>query len=129
VETEIMSDAADDPALMGTSCGACGRPSFPTGTTCPWCGSADTTEVALARTGTLWGWTAVTAAPPGYEGDVPFGFGVVELDDELRVITRLTEADPSALTFGQRVHLVTDVVAQDADGGDVVGWAFAPGDG
>jgi uncharacterized OB-fold protein len=74
----------------------------------------------------LWGWTAVTASPPGYDGEVPFGFGVVELDEGPRVITRLTEADPGALTFGQRVHLVTDVVARDDDGNDVITWAFAP---
>ena len=46
--------------------------------------------------GTLWGWTAVTAPPPGYDGELPFGFGVVELTDGLRVITRLTESDPRA---------------------------------
>ena len=46
-------------------------------------------------------WTAVTAAPPGYTGAVPFGFGVVELTRErLRVVTRLTEADPAALDVG-----------------------------
>jgi uncharacterized OB-fold protein len=85
------------------------------------------TDVELARTGTLWAWTAVTAAPPGYEGEVPFGFGVVELDDDgLRVVTRLTEAEPSSLVFGQRMKLVTMTLAQD--GGSIQTWAFAPED-
>jgi hypothetical protein len=67
----------------------------------------------------------VTAPPPGYEGAVPFGFGVVELTKErLRVVTRVTEPDPSALTFGQPMRAVVDVLHDD-----VVTWAFAPVDG
>ena len=69
------------------------------------------------------GVTAVTAAPPGYIGAVPFGFGVVELTHEkLRVITRLTEPDPANLEYGQSMRLVADTLpGQD---GDVVTWAF-----
>ena len=39
-------------------------------------------EVRLSDVGRLWAWTAVTAAPPGYEGPVPYGFGIVELEAE-----------------------------------------------
>ena len=57
--------------------------------------------MTLATDGTLWAWTAVTAPPPGYEGEVPYGFGVVELTaDGLQVITRLTESDPALLIEG-----------------------------
>ncbi len=34
-------------------------------------------------------------APPGYAGAVPYGFGVVELPEGLRVITRLADPDDS----------------------------------
>jgi uncharacterized OB-fold protein len=66
----------------------------------------------------------VTAAPPGYSGRVPYGFGVVQLDDGVRVITRLTESDPDALTFGEPVRLVLEAVDRDDEGRDVVTWAF-----
>jgi uncharacterized OB-fold protein len=100
---------------------------FPRLDTCPYSGARDVEPVELSRDATLWGWTAVTAAPPGYTGAVPYGFGVVELTAEkLRVITRITESDPSALTYGQPMRLVTDAVAQDDDGNDIVVWAFAP---
>ena len=81
-------------------------------------------DVALSATGTLWGWTAVTAAPPGYRGEVPYGFGVVELPEGLRVITRLTEPDPDALQFGQEVRLAIVPLHDDDDGHTVVTWAF-----
>ena len=89
--------------------------------TCPYSGATDVRRVALSRDATLWAWTAVTAAPPGYTGAVPYGFGVVELTHEqLRVITRLREPDPGRLEFGQPMTLVTDELP---DG--VVTWAFA----
>jgi uncharacterized OB-fold protein len=94
---------------------------FPLLDTCPYSGATDVERVLLSRDATLWAWTAVTAAPPGYTGPVPYGFGVVELiAEKLRIITRLREADPGALTFGQPVTLVADELP---DG--VVTWAFA----
>jgi uncharacterized OB-fold protein len=78
-------------------------------------------EVTLSTSGTLWSWTAVLAPPPGYTGEVPYGFGVVELlADGLRVITRLTESDPSRLSLGQPVEYQT----VDLPDGTTT-WAFA----
>ena len=89
--------------------------------TCPYTGARDVQRVPLSRDATLWAWTAVTAAPPGYSGPVPYGFGVVELVAErLRVITRLGDADVANLVFGQPMTLVSDELP-----GEVVTWAFA----
>ena len=114
----------NEPRLIGGKCSACGRHQFPRGPLCPYCGSDDVAEALLSPNGTLWMWTAVTAPPPGYQGDVPYGFGVVELPEGVRVITRLTEPDPSALTFGQSVTLQLVRLHTDDDGNDVVTWAF-----
>ena len=112
--------------LFGARCSACERHHFPASTRCPYCGSELVSEAALSGEGTLWAWTAVTAAPPGYRGPVPFGFGVVELPEGVCVVTRLTEADPALLTFGMPVHLVVDELHADDDGNTVVSYAFAP---
>jgi uncharacterized OB-fold protein len=97
---------------------------FPRLDTCPYSGATDIETVTLSADATLWAWTAVTAAPPGYAGPVPFGFGVVELEREhLRVITRLTESDPAQLTFGQPMRLVAETLPAE-DGEAVVTWAF-----
>jgi uncharacterized OB-fold protein len=94
---------------------------FPLLDTCPYSGARDVQRVLLSRDATLWAWTAVTAAPPGYDGEVPYGFGVVELvEEKLRVITRLREAEPANLAFGQPVTLVADELP-----GGVVTWSFA----
>ena len=114
--------------LLGGYSASSGLYHFPRGEVCPYSGAADVEPVALSRDATLWGWTAVTAAPPGYAGAVPYGFGVVELvHEQLRVITRITEPDPAKLAFGEPMHLVADAVAVDDDGTEVITWAFAPG--
>jgi uncharacterized OB-fold protein len=110
-----------EPRLLGSRCTDCGGHHFPAHLTCAYCASEDVTPVELSTRGELWSWTAVTAAPPGYEGDVPFGFGVVELPEGVRVITRLTEPDPSRLRSGQPMRLVV-VALTDA----VTTYAFEP---
>jgi hypothetical protein len=67
----------------------------------------------------------VTALPPGALGTVPYGFGVVELPEGLRVVTRLAAPDDS-WTFGQPMHLRIVEVGTDADGVAVTTWEFAP---
>jgi len=125
VRDGLFSDA-DPPALLGSQCGACGSVLFPRADACTYCATEDPGPVELSGPGTLWAWTAVTAPPPGYRGDVPYGIGVVELPDGVRVITRLTERDPSRLTAGQPMELRIVPLHRDGDGNDVVTYAFAP---
>jgi uncharacterized OB-fold protein len=112
--------------LLGGRCRPCGRLQFPVAATCPACGRGEVDEVHLADHGTLWGWTAVTAPPPGYLGDVPFGFGVVELADGLRVISRIEEPDPTRLAFGMPMKLALVELGPGGDGDVVTTYSFAP---
>jgi uncharacterized protein len=116
----------DPPALLGTRCAACGSVHFPRADACTYCATEDPEPIELSRRGTLWAWTAVTAPPPGYQGEVPFGVGVVELPEGVRVITRLTESDPGALVAGQPMELRIVPLHRDPDGNDVMTYAFAP---
>ncbi len=112
--------------LIGGRCGACSRYHFPAAAICPYCGSDDIARVALSDTGTLWGWTAVTAPAPGYQGDVTFGFGVVELPEGIRVITRVEEPDLARLSFGMPVRFATAPLHTDDEGTTVVTYTFVP---
>lgn len=115
--------------LLGGRSRSSGLLHFPRAAVCPYRGTDDVEDAVLPRTGTLWAWTAVTNAPPGYHGPVPYGFGVVELSDgtapPIRVVGRLTEADPTRLSFGDPMEVVAEDLP-DGEGGTLRTWAFAP---
>ena len=118
---DLLEVDGDAVRLIGGFSPTSGHHHFPLAPVCPYTGTDDVERVALPTTGTLWAWTAVTTPPPGYDGPVPYGFGVVELDGVgLRVVGRLTESEPSALREGQPMRVVAERV------GELVVWAFTP---
>ena len=119
---QLIEIEGDEVRLVGGYSPTSGHHHFPLSPVCPYSGADDVERVTLPTTGTLWAWTSVTTPPPGYEGSVPYGFGVVELDDiGLRVVGRLTEPDPSALHDGQRMQVIAERINDD-----LTVWAFAP---
>ena len=115
------------PTLLGGYSPSSGQYHFPRQPLCPYTGADDVEDVELSRTATLWGWTAVTAPPPGYNGPIPYGFGVVELvGTPLRVVTRITESDPTKLSFGDAMTLVVDSLGTDDNGNELAVWSFQP---
>jgi uncharacterized OB-fold protein len=106
---------------------------FPVQEHCPNCGKGGMTAVGLPRTGTLVTFT-IQSFFPGYPfkgpGDrnnfEPFGMGLVQLGDVVRVEGRLTESDPDKLAFGMPVELTWIPFYTDDDGDEVYTFAFAP---
>ena len=124
---------ADEPQLIGSRCTACGIVTFPAQESCPRCPSTDMTTEPLPRRGRLWAWTTQEFPPPSppYAGPtgadfVPFGVGFVELPGELRVEARLTESDPDSLKVGMEMELALVPFRTDADGNEIVTFAFRP---
>ncbi len=125
--SDLLRDDAGTAVLLGSSCGGCGRPSFPRSDVCCWCGRPDPDPVELSTTGTLWGWAVVHSAPPGYAGPVPYGMGVVELPEGLRVVSRIDVADEAALTQGRPVRLVVvELPTGDPEDPVLRTWEAAP---
>ena len=129
---EISTWPEENPQLIGSQCGACGATVFPKQDHCPRCSAGDMSELLLPRTGTLVAWTTQGFPPgPPYAGPtgkdfVPFGVGLVQLDDVIRVEGRLTEGDPEKLQFGMDVELTMIPFTTDDEGNEVVTFAFRP---
>jgi len=129
---DISTWPDDQPQLIGSRCGECGATTFPVQQRCPKCSKDDMSDVLLPRRGTLVAWTT-QGFPPGapYRGPVgkdfvPFGVGLLQLDDEIRVEGRLTENDPAKLEFGMAVELTMIPFTTDDDGNEIVTFAFQP---
>jgi uncharacterized OB-fold protein len=128
----VFTWPADEPQLIGSQCRHCSATTFPSQTGCPRCGSLEMERKFLPRRGTLWTWTTqgfLPAAP--YAGGEtketfkPFGVGLVQLANEVRVEGRLTEADPKRLKIGQAVELTIIPFRREGDT-EVVTFAFKP---
>jgi uncharacterized OB-fold protein len=129
---EISTWPDENPQLIGSRCGACGATTFPVQQHCPKCSASQMSDVKLPRSGTLVAWTT-QGFPPGapYKGPtgkdfVPFGVGLVQLDDVIRVEGRLTENDPKKLQFGMDVELTMIPFTTDDEGNELVTFAFQP---
>ena len=130
---DVFTWPSDEPQLIGAHCPDCEAVTFPLQSSCPGCGSVDVERHLLPRRGTLWTFTVQGFLPKepyaGGESDEtfqPFGVGLVQLGDEVRVEGRLTEADPDRLEIGMEVELVVVPFRTDEDGTDVMTFAFAP---
>jgi uncharacterized OB-fold protein len=111
--------------LIAARCVRCAKLHFPASAVCPYCAADGCDETRVGAHGRLRLFTAVANPPPGYRGALPFGFGVVEVEDGLCVVTRLTEARLERLRPGLPMRLVIEPLFSDAEG-PVLSWAFAP---
>lgn len=114
--------------LAGCKCASCGEISLGSKTMCPNCGRDTVREVSLGNRGVLWSFTVVRHRPPGnYKGPdpfVPFGLGLVELPDGLRVLSPV-HCDIDKLKIGLELQF-KPYVRQDGDGREVVAFTFEP---
>ena len=100
--------------LSTTRCTACGRTAWPPRGFCGECASDRFEWVDLPADGTIHAFTVQDAGlPSGFEG--PRVFAIVKVDGH-RVFTIVRDADPAAITLGQRVRLAPLRVADDPNG-------------
>ncbi len=130
---DVFTWPSEDPQLVGGKCADCAAVTFPLLAACPRCGQPGPGRYLLPRRGTLWTWTTQDFLPkePFASGETletfrPYGVGLVQLGDEVRVEARLTESDPSKLAFGMEVELVVVPFRVDEDGTEIVTYAFQP---
>jgi uncharacterized OB-fold protein len=130
---DVFTWPDEPPHLIGSQCDDCGATTFPAQSRCPRCSHAAMSELRLPRRGTLVAWTTQGFVPKlPYAGKetaetfTPFGVGLVQLGDVVRVESRLTENDPAKLRFGMEVELAVVPFYVDDEGDEIMTFAFAP---
>ena len=130
IDAVLFTWPSDEPRLIGGRCRSCGAVAFPRPPTCARCTSTEIDERLLAPRGTLWSWTVQRFQPKepyiGPEPFEPYGVGYIDLDGEVLVEARLTTADADELEIGQPMEVVVVPFTTQADGTDVVTFAFRP---
>ena len=112
---DIPSSKEDPVYLNGSRCKTCGRYHFPVVERCYVCSGQDLEDVKMGRNATIYTYTNNNYTPPGgiYKGKVPYGLGVVLLDEGILITTRINEADPSKLKIGMKVELMLETLYTD----------------
>ena len=125
----LFSEDAGGARLLGSRCTACGTPYFPRSGRChhPECGGTQVEDAAFGPFGTLWSYSVQNYPPPPparYDEPYrPYALGVVDLDDGLRVVGRMTD-DASSLSVGAPVELVLAPLCSQEDGSELISWMF-----
>jgi len=129
---DVFTWPSAQPQLIGARCAKCAAVTFPAQGACPRCGSLEMEQRLLPRRGRIWSWTTQEFLPkePYAGGETqatfkPFGVGLIQLGDEVKVEGRLTEADPAKLHIGDEVELTIIPFRTDEDA-EVVTFAFRP---
>jgi uncharacterized OB-fold protein len=115
--------------LVGSRCLDCSELFFPVKSSgfCPHCYGSKLEEIGLGPLGTLAAYTTVLQPPAGgfYHGPVPFHYGLVDLDEGIRVEVHLG-GDPASYHIGQRMTLRIEPFYVNEQGDDVQVFRFVP---
>jgi uncharacterized OB-fold protein len=120
----IPKHAGDRPALLASRCGSCGAVTFPPEDVCPGCYRSDTIrEVRLSSEGTLYSYTVIRSAPPGFTA--PYAVGYVDLPEGIRLFSQILTDRFEDLRIGMPLALVVGPLRRTNDV-DIIGYKFRP---
>ncbi len=122
---DVLQLGPDGGHLVGGRCPACGAHFFPAREVCSRCLS-ELATVALSGRGTVYTYTVIHQAPPGFE--TPYVLAYVDLPEGVRVLGQL-EVPPEEARIGVQVELTLTPLGRDDEGREVVGFRFRPAGG
>jgi uncharacterized OB-fold protein len=93
--------------LRAQRCADCGNAQLHPRRRCSSCGGKDLAYFATSGQGSLYTFTTIyRSAPSAFVDQVPYTLAVVALEDGVRMLSRIVDADDSELTCDMPVHLV-----------------------
>ena len=127
---DLFDWTKDGVRLQSAKCNSCGTYFFPASHLQhrPGCSRQGVENVFLSGRGKLATYTVqYYMCPPPFKtaGDItPYGIGMVEFPEGISVTGIITETDLNALKIGLDMETTTYTLYKDAEGNDVVTWAF-----
>ena len=97
--------ALEEKRIILQACSDCERLRFPAMPHCPYCAGPRSEWRELSGHGTVYSWIVVRQAFwPQFTGELPYALVTVDLDEGVRVVGRMDDAD--AVDFGLEVDVV-----------------------
>ena len=123
---KLLNDQGSDGVLLGTSCRQCREYFFGQVVFCQSCGSKDLESVELSKQGTLFSYTIVRVPPPGWQGDVPYALGQVELPEGPHVLSEVVGCPLDDIKIGMKLRLALVVGGEDPQSNQVIVYKWRP---
>lgn len=128
----LPSPGEDGGYLIGRKCKGCESYFFPNSTNpnqklvCPLCYSQEMEEAPLSRRGQVWSYTVAHQVYPGTPLPPPLLSAVVELPEQVLVMTAIVDCDPAEIKIGMEVELDFMKVAEDKENNEIIAFVFKP---
>lgn len=104
-DSQLYWDGIARGELLLQRCDACQRFLFYPRALCPHCSSDRISWQRASGQGTVYSYTVVHQAYGPFAGQVPYVVALVDLDEGVRMMTRIAESPPEAVRIGARVRV------------------------
>ncbi|HLI70826.1 MAG TPA: Zn-ribbon domain-containing OB-fold protein [Ktedonobacteraceae bacterium] len=94
-------------------CDACARTVFYPRAFCPHCSSDRLSWIVATGRGTIYSYTVAHQAYGLFAGDVPFIVAIVELEEGVRMMSRIIDAPRERIRVGAPVQVTFEAVGED----------------
>jgi uncharacterized OB-fold protein len=103
--TRPFWDGVAEGVLRLQRCADCDRHVFYPRAVCPRCMSSDLEWVEANGAGLVHSFTVVHRAPADFREEVPYVVALIDLDEGVRMMTRLVDVEPAAVVVGMPVEV------------------------
>lgn len=83
-------DGLAEGQFLTTKCAHCEKLTFPPKPICPYCWSSKVVWQSLLGRGRLYSRTTIHAAPKAFAAEVPYQVAIVDLEENLRIVTQIS---------------------------------------
>ncbi len=118
---EIQQDSDSRPYWEGLAqgelriqhCNACSRAVFYPRAFCPHCYAENLSWIVASGRGTIYSYTVAHQAFGAFAADVPFIVAIVELEEGVRMMSRIVDASRERVAIGANVQVTFEKVGED----------------
>ena len=105
-------EGLDEEKLNIQKCGSCGTFCHPPQPICPDCRTIDRTWEAVSGKGRVYSWVTYQDSPhPGFKA--PYTVVLVELDEGVRMVSRMVDVNPDDIETGMTVRVTFQKVTDE----------------
>jgi uncharacterized OB-fold protein len=94
-------------------CSSCAQAVFYPRALCPHCFSDQLSWIKASGKGTIYSYTVVHQAFGSFAADIPFTIAIVELEEGVRMMTRIITAPHEQVTIGATVQVTFENMGED----------------